>query len=151
MKVGYGLLLRLRPGANSDTAVVQQLEKEGADASKIAEYKKTVEENRNLSISKRRNVASKYTKSPVFWSWDIPRTREGFHHYKAGIPAATKRAIAFAPYADLLWLETADPSVSKAAGFAGVDFLLQKGRTGARPGLVRLRQDRPHFSAQKGR
>ena len=47
-----------------------------------------------------------------------PRTREGFYHYRAGLPAATKRAIAFAPHADLLWLETAEPSVANAAGFA---------------------------------
>jgi isocitrate lyase len=100
-------------------AVVQHLEKEGADPSTIADYKKKVEEDRNLPLSRRRTLASKYTKSPVFFSWDIPRTREGFYHYKAGIPAATKRAVEFAPYADLLWLETADPSVSKAAGFAG--------------------------------
>ena len=33
--------------------------------------------------------------------------------------AATKRAIEFAPYADLLWVETGDPSVEKAADFAG--------------------------------
>lgn len=33
--------------------------------------------------------------------------------------AATKRAIEYAPFADMLWLETADPSVEKAAKFAG--------------------------------
>ncbi len=33
--------------------------------------------------------------------------------------AATKRAIEFAPYSDLLWLETADPNVEKGAKFAG--------------------------------
>jgi isocitrate lyase len=54
----------------------------------------------------------------VTWSHDIPRTREGFYHYRAGIAAATTPAIEFGPYADLLWLETADPNVSKAAGFA---------------------------------
>jgi len=102
-----------------DEAVVQHLEKEGADASKIAEYKKKVKKNRDLPLSRRRTLASEYTKSPVFFSWDIPRTREGFYHYKAGIAAATKRSIEFAPYADLCWLETADPSVPKAAGFAG--------------------------------
>ena len=72
----------------------------------------------NLPLSKRRQLAERYTESSVFFSWDIPRTREGFYHYKAGIPAATKRAIEFAPYADLLWLETADPSVKKGASFA---------------------------------
>jgi isocitrate lyase len=72
-----------------------------------------------MSLTKRRVLSSQYTKSPVVWSCDIPRTREGFYHHRAGLPAATKRAIEFAPYADLLWLETADPSVPKAAGFAG--------------------------------
>lgn len=78
----------------------------------------TSAENRNLSLTKRRALAAKFTQRPVFFSWDIPRTREGFYHYKAGIRAATKRAIEFAPYADLLWLETAEPKVDKAAEFA---------------------------------
>lgn len=71
-----------------------------------------------MPITKRRKLAARYTTKPLFFSWDVPRTREGFYHYKAGILAATKRAIEFAPYADLLWLETADPSVKKAAAFA---------------------------------
>jgi len=54
----------------------------------------------------------------VLFNWDTPRTREGFYHYRAGLTAATKRAIEYGPYADLLWLETGDPSVPKAAGFA---------------------------------
>lgn len=77
-----------------------------------------VRKDRNLSLSRRRAIANEYMHKPAFFSWDIPRTREGYYHYKAGIPAATKRAIAFAPYADLLWLETATPSVEKASGFA---------------------------------
>ena len=98
-----------------DEAVEAHLEKEGSDAS---EYLSKVKADRNMSLSKRRKLSEQYTKSPVVWSHDVPRTREGFYHYRAGIPAATKRAIEFAPYADLLWLETADPNVSKAAGFA---------------------------------
>ena len=98
-----------------DEAVEAQLKKEGSDAS---EYLSKVKADRNLSLSKRRKLSEQYAKSPVGWSHDVPRTREGFYHYRAGIPAATKRAIEFAPYADLLWLETADPNVSKAAGFA---------------------------------
>jgi hypothetical protein len=34
-------------------------------------------------------VANDYTKTPVVWSCDSPRTREGFYHYSAGFPAAT--------------------------------------------------------------
>lgn len=102
-----------------DEAVVRHLESEGADQSKIVQYRAQVRGDRNLSLSKRRILSAKYTKSPVFFSWDIPRTREGFYHYQAGLIAATKRAIEFAPYADLLWLETADPNVEKGGKFAG--------------------------------
>jgi isocitrate lyase len=98
-----------------DEAVEAHLKSEGADAS---EYKFKVAADRNMSLLKRKALAEQYVKSPVRWSCDVPRTREGFYHYRAGLPAAAKRAIEFGPYADLLWLETADPSVSKAAGFA---------------------------------
>lgn len=98
-----------------DEAVEKHLRSEEVDPS---EYLNKVREDRNMSLTKRRILASKYTSNQITWSCDIPRTREGFYHYRAGIPAATKRAIEFAPYADLLWLETADPTVSKAAGFA---------------------------------
>ncbi|EXJ53597.1 isocitrate lyase [Cladophialophora psammophila CBS 110553] len=98
-----------------DEAVGAHIKAEGGD---VSEYLAKTKADRNMSLSKRRHLSSQYTKSPVVWSCDIPRTREGYYHYRAGLPAATKRAIEFAPYADLLWLETADPSVSKAAGFA---------------------------------
>ncbi len=85
----------------------------------IEAYETAVTADRNLPLSRRRSLAGQYTKTPVFFSWDIPRTREGFYHYRGGMAAATKRAIEFAPYADLLWLETADPNVEKGAKFAG--------------------------------
>ena len=100
-----------------DEAVFEQLRKEGAD-DKIPKYTSQIDEDRNLPLSKRRKIAESLTRSPVLFSWDVPRTREGFYHYRAGLPAATKRAIAFAPYADLLWVETARPSVETAAGIA---------------------------------
>jgi isocitrate lyase len=101
-----------------DEAVLNQLQSEGAQQATIDEFKRKIAQDRNLPLSRRRTLAAEYTKTLVFFSWDIPRTREGFYHYRAGIPAATKRAIEYAPYADLLWLETADPSVEKAGRFA---------------------------------
>lgn len=100
-------------------AVDAHLEREGAAQSVRDAYKKRVQENPDLSITRRRALANDYTKTPVVWSWDIPRTREGYYHYKAGFPAATKRAKEFAPYADLLWVETGNPNVEKAAKLAG--------------------------------
>ena len=101
-----------------DDAVRQQLHAEGR-SQHFDTYSQKTHQTPNLSLSGRRRLAQEYTRSPVFFSWDIPRTREGFYHYRAGMHAATKRAIEFAPYADLLWLETAGPNVETAAGFAG--------------------------------
>ncbi len=46
------------------------------------------------------------------------RTPEGFYNYKGGIDAAIARGIAYAPYADLVWCETAHPDVAEAKKFA---------------------------------
>ena len=98
-----------------DEAVDAHLQTEGGDAS---EYLSKTAADRNMSLTKRRVLAQQYTKTPVVWSCDVPRTREGFYHYRAGVSAATKRGIEYAPYADLLWLETGLPDVEQAAGFA---------------------------------
>lgn len=57
-------------------------------------------------------------KSTPYWNWDVPRTREGFYRYQGGTQCAVNRAIAFAPYADLLWMETKKPILSQAKEFA---------------------------------
>lgn len=46
------------------------------------------------------------------------RTVEGFYHVKSGLPAAIHRGLAYAPYADLLWCETATPDLTEARRFA---------------------------------
>ncbi len=46
------------------------------------------------------------------------RTAEGFHRTKAGIDQAIARGLAYAPYADLLWCETATPDLDEAKRFA---------------------------------
>jgi len=46
------------------------------------------------------------------------RTTEGFFQVKNGVEAAIARALAYAPYADLLWFETATPNIDEAARFA---------------------------------
>ncbi|KAJ5952949.1 Isocitrate lyase/phosphorylmutase [Penicillium vulpinum] len=102
-----------------DEAVDAHLEAEGAPQSSRDAYKAFVKKNPDLSFSRRRALANDYAKTPVVWSCDSPRTREGFYHYAAGFPAATKRAKEFAPYADLLWVETGDPDVEKAGMLAG--------------------------------
>src|SRR5690606_34924468 len=46
------------------------------------------------------------------------RTVEGFFRVKPGIEAAIKRGLAYAPYADMLWCETATPDLDEARAFA---------------------------------
>jgi len=46
------------------------------------------------------------------------RTSEGFFGISGGIEMAIARAIAFAPYADLLWMETSTPDIKEAKQFA---------------------------------
>jgi len=46
------------------------------------------------------------------------RTTEGFFRIRDGIEAATARALAYAPYADLLWFETSKPDMAEATQFA---------------------------------
>jgi isocitrate lyase len=46
------------------------------------------------------------------------RTAEGFYRVKAGIDQAISRGLAYAPYADLVWCETAKPDLEEARQFA---------------------------------
>ena len=46
------------------------------------------------------------------------RTPEGFFKTKAGIEQAIARGLSYAPYADLLWMETSHPDISEARRFA---------------------------------
>ncbi|HJT18266.1 MAG TPA: isocitrate lyase [Thermoanaerobaculia bacterium] len=49
---------------------------------------------------------------------DGQRTPEGFFVVKGGLDMAIARAIAYAPYADLLWCETSNPDLKEARRFA---------------------------------
>jgi isocitrate lyase len=48
------------------------------------------------------------------------RTLDGLHRMEPGLYACGTRALAFAPYADLLWLETPAPDLAAARAFACV-------------------------------
>lgn len=46
------------------------------------------------------------------------RTAEGFYNVKAGLEQGIDRALSYAPYADLLWMETSNPDLGQAREFA---------------------------------
>ncbi|GAA5959522.1 hypothetical protein JCM21900_004528 [Sporobolomyces salmonicolor] len=88
-------------------------------SSKFAEYKSRVA-GEGIIVSNReaRVIAKEICGEEVAWDWDLPRTKEGYYHYRGGLPAALKRTLAFADTADLLWLETKAPDLKQAQTFA---------------------------------
>jgi len=46
------------------------------------------------------------------------RTAEGFHHVTGGLDSAIARGLAYAPYCDLIWCETAKPDIDEARRYA---------------------------------
>lgn len=99
-------------------AVVQAMAKKGMSSKTQKEFKDAASK---LSNQAARDLAAKYgidASSGFFWDWDAPRTREGFYQYRGGTQCAVNRAVAFAPYADLLWMETKSPILAQAKEFA---------------------------------
>jgi isocitrate lyase len=96
-------------------AVTAELQRKGTDASKIAKWQ---QKSTHLGNDDARALAKAEFGVDIFWDWDRPRTREGFYRYQGGTACAINRAVAYAPYADLLWMETKKPILSQAREFA---------------------------------
>ena len=67
------------------------------------------------------NAADLLTSDIDPWDKDFitgERTPEGFFRVKAGLDQAISRGLAYAPYADMIWCETAVPSLEEAKTFA---------------------------------
>uniref|UniRef100_A0A7S4RWH6 Isocitrate lyase n=2 Tax=Ditylum brightwellii TaxID=49249 RepID=A0A7S4RWH6_9STRA len=73
-----------------------------------------------LSLGKARRVADAIfgVKDSVYFDWELCRVREGYYRLKPGIDYCIQRAIAYSPYADLIWMETKIPSLTDAEKFA---------------------------------
>ena len=81
----------------------------------IEEYRVAVKGKTN---SEARSIAKGLTGVDIHWDWDSPRTREGYYRYKGGCGCAVNRATAYAPYADLIWMESKLPDYQQAEEFA---------------------------------
>ncbi|KXN88898.1 Mitochondrial 2-methylisocitrate lyase [Leucoagaricus sp. SymC.cos] len=89
-----------------------------SDKSKSEVFKAYLVAVDGKSNNEARAIAADMVGEAVFWDPDLPRTREGYYHYTGGVEAAIKRTMTFAPYADLLWLETKSPDLEQARYFA---------------------------------
>lgn len=70
------------------------------------------------SNSEARAIAKGITGVDIYWDWDAPRTREGYYRYQGGTQCAVNRAIAYAPFADMIWMESKLPDYKQAKEFA---------------------------------
>jgi isocitrate lyase len=99
------------------TTLAQGLTKEGASRAIVDKFVARVA---RVSYPQAIAIAQKEfgLRNVPYWNWDTPRTREGYYRYQGGTQCAINRAVAFAPYADLLWMETKKPILAQAKEFA---------------------------------
>ncbi|MDQ0324954.1 isocitrate lyase [Rhodopseudomonas julia] len=77
-----------------------------------------------------------------FVDYDAGRTAEGFYRVQNGLEPCIARAVAYAPYCDLIWCETSKPDLEQAKRFA-------EGVHKAHPGKMLAYNCSPSFNWEK--
>ncbi|KAK7732054.1 isocitrate lyase 1 [Botryosphaeria dothidea] len=77
-----------------------------------------VKQSKGKSNLEARAIAKGITGVDIFFDWDAARTREGYYRYQGGTQCAVNRAVAYAPFADLIWMESKLPDYKQAKEFA---------------------------------
>jgi isocitrate lyase len=72
----------------------------------------------SMSLPDARLLAKKLLGRDIYFDWEAPRSREGYYRIRGGTEYSIARGRAYAPYADLLWMETAKPGIEQAREFA---------------------------------
>lgn len=65
-----------------------------------------------------KDLAKKLGAGEPFFCWESARTPEGYYRIKGCDKYCAQRAKAFAPYADMIWMETGKPILEQAKEFA---------------------------------
>merc|ERR1712193_216600 len=71
-----------------------------------------------MSLNDMRKAAAAMGAGDVHFDWDSARSVEGYYRIKGSTDFSIQRAIAWAPYADCIWMETAKPILTQATQFA---------------------------------
>ncbi|KAJ4745422.1 Isocitrate lyase [Rhynchospora pubera] len=85
---------------------------------RLSEWANSSSFDKCLSNEQAREIAERLGVTNLFWDWDLPRTREGFYRFRGSVMAAVVRGHAFAPHADLIWMETSSPDLNECTEFA---------------------------------
>jgi len=93
-------------------AVAKALQAKGTDPSKW------LKDSLKMSLTDMKAAAAKMGVGDIFFDWDSARSVEGYYRIKGSTDFCIQRAIAFAPYADCIWMETGKPILAQAQQFA---------------------------------
>jgi len=93
-------------------AVARVLKSKGTDPSKW------LKDSLRMSLNEMKEAAAALGAGDVFFNWDSARSVEGYFRIKGSTDFCIRRAIAWAPYADAIWMETGKPILSQATQFA---------------------------------
>merc|ERR1712093_575850 len=91
------------------------LKSKGTDEAKIQAWLK---DSLKMSLDQMRKAAKDLGAGEPFFDWEAARAPEGYYRIKGSTEFCIQRAIAFAPYADCIWMETGKPILSQAVHFA---------------------------------
>jgi isocitrate lyase len=93
-------------------ALAQAMESNGQDTSKW------LKDSLGMSLPEMRQAAAELGHGNLHFDWDANRSSEGYYRIDGSTEYCIRRALAWAPYADSLWMETAKPIRSQAEQFA---------------------------------
>mmetsp|Transcript_92592 Transcript_92592/g.267360 ORF Transcript_92592/g.267360 Transcript_92592/m.267360 type:complete len:551 (-) Transcript_92592:285-1937(-) len=93
-------------------AVAKALKAKGKDPAQW------LKDSLKMSLEQMRKAAASLGAGDVFFDWDIARSVEGYFRVQGSTEFCIQRAIAFAPYADSVWMETGKPILAQAQQFA---------------------------------
>merc|ERR1719163_2062536 len=94
--------------------VAKTMKAKGMEQGKIDRW---LEESLQMSLPQMQKAA-KDMGLECFFDWEAARAVEGYYRIKGSTAYCIRRAIAFAPYADAIWMETGKPILSQAQEFA---------------------------------
>lgn len=101
-------------------AVIDEI-KAGSFSNKEDLIKKFTSKVNPLSLTSNkeaRKLAREILGKDIYFNWDVSRVREGYYRYRGGTQCAVMRGRAYAPYADMIWMESALPDYAQAKEFA---------------------------------
>jgi isocitrate lyase len=104
MTIGEAVAAALRTQEEDGTEAAISAE-EWASFAKTASFWSVREKARELGVN-------------FYWEVDLARTPEGFYQVRGGLEYAIAKSLAVAPYADIIWMETASADLHEAHEFA---------------------------------